>query len=186
MIAQIQSPARSAIVWSMDAPNNCGLGIFAASTVPAALRGGNSPLATQQKKLAPRRGFEPPTCRLGGGRSVRTELPGPGTVAGCHAARAAKRESRRRSRNCRATVTLPSCNPRQQPSRNRGPQPSRNRWPPHRQVAEAAAIASMESRRVAVNSASVWLTDRPSVSAREKLATMPRFSARRAQASARL
>jgi len=33
----------------------------------------------------------------------------------------------------------------------------------------------MESRRVAVNSASVWLTDRPSVSAREKLATMPRL-----------
>ncbi len=28
------------------------------------------------KKLAPRRGFEPPTCRLGGGRSIRLSYRG--------------------------------------------------------------------------------------------------------------
>ena len=54
------------------------------------------------------------------------------------------------------------------------------------QVADAAAMAVMESPSRAVNSASVWSTDRPSVRAREKLAIMPWFSARSRQASSRL
>ena len=54
------------------------------------------------------------------------------------------------------------------------------------QVVEAAWILSIAAAMAALKSSSDWPADKPSVSAREKLAIMPAFAARRALASSRL
>jgi hypothetical protein len=51
---------------------------------------------------------------------------------------------------------------------------------------DALRMVSIESLSVASNSSSLWCTDSPSVSAREKLAITPWLAARRTSASLRL